>query len=162
MKRDKKVQSTVNFSDQFIPVEDTEALITEKLSKRAAKRARKKKKQDEGLNSIPEQEWRMVSLLNPPPIPTEKEEDNLVATSSNNNKKRKRKNAVQGDSSNKNNEVVDLNSLEWSEVNYPDSIFMGDEIGGFLCLEEIDDIDVEYVDNKETQGKTIKFKVRLI
>src|SRR5256885_13774330 len=142
MKRDKNVHSTVNFSNEFIPVEDTEALIAEKLSKRAAKRARRKNKQDEDLISIPEQEWRKVSLLNPPPVPTEKEEDNLVAMSSNNNKKRKRKKAARGDSSNKDNGFVDLNSLKWSEVNHPDSIFMGDEIGGFLCLEEIDDIDV--------------------
>ncbi|RIA98835.1 P-loop containing nucleoside triphosphate hydrolase protein [Glomus cerebriforme] len=75
-----------------------------------------------------------------------------------NNKKRKRKNAIQGDNFDKDNSFVDLDSLEWSEVNYPDSIFMGDDLGGFLCLEEVDDIDIEYEGNKETQGKTIKFK----
>jgi ATP-dependent RNA helicase DDX24/MAK5 len=158
MKREKSIRSKVNFSGQFIPVEATEAIIAEKLSKKAAKRARRqKRKQDNRLNNIPEQEWRKISLSNPPPVPAQEKEDISIAIPSN-SKKRKRKNAVQ-DNPIKDNDSVELNSLEWSEVNYPDSIFMGDDLGGFLCLEEIDDIDVEYENNKDTQGKMIKFKV---
>ncbi|GBC06794.1 hypothetical protein RclHR1_07050002 [Rhizophagus clarus] len=152
MKREKGI------SGQFIPAEATEAIIKEKLSKKAAKRARRqKKKQEDRLNNVPEQEWRKISLLNPPPVPVQEKDDISIVTSSN-SKKRKRKNTVQEDNFIKENGFVELNSLEWSEVNCPDSIFMGDDLGGFLCLEEIDDIDVEYEDDKNTQGKTIKFK----
>ncbi|PKK75453.1 P-loop containing nucleoside triphosphate hydrolase protein [Rhizophagus irregularis] len=158
MKREKSIRPKANFSGQFIPAEDTEAIIAEKLSKKAAKRARRqKKKQDDRLNNLPEQEWREISLSNPPPVPAQEKGDFSVVVPSI-SKKRKRKNAVQEDNFIKNDGYVELNSLEWSEVNYPDSIFMGDDLGGFLCLEEIDDIDVEYDDNKDTQGKTIKFK----
>src|SRR6266540_68708 len=139
MKSDKS--KSVNFSNKFVSADATEALISEKLSKKAAKRARKReKKQNERMN-IPEQEWRRISLSNPPPIPTKKEEDNLIMTTNNNKKKRKRTNAVQENNSNKDN-FVDLNSLEWSEVTCPDSVFMGDDLGGFLCLEEVDYVDV--------------------
>lgn len=158
MKREKSIRPKANFSGQFIPVEATEAIIAEKLSKKAAKRARRqKKKQDDRLNNIHEQEWRKISLSNPPPIPAQEK-----GAAPSNSKKRKRKNAVQEDNFIKNDGYFKLNSFEWSEVNYPNSIFMGDDLGGFLCLEEIDDIVVEYEDNKDTQGKTIKFKVSTI
>src|ERR1044071_6862210 len=96
LKRDKSKRSKVDFSDQFIPAEATETLISEKLSKKAAKRARRReKRQAERLSTIQEQEWRKISVSNPPPIPTiptKKEEDNFVVVSpNNNNKKRKRK-----------------------------------------------------------------------
>ncbi|CAG8730074.1 12946_t:CDS:10, partial [Funneliformis caledonium] len=160
MKSDKSKQSNVSFSGKFVPAEATETLISEKLSKKAAKRSRKReKRQNERINSAPEQKWRKISLSNPPPIiPANIEEDITEATRSDNKKKRKRKNAVQGNNSNNDNDFVDIHSLEWSEVACPESIFMGDDLGGFLCLEEIDYVDVEYENNEETQGKTIKFK----
>ncbi|CAI2161477.1 7537_t:CDS:10 [Funneliformis geosporum] len=132
MKNYKSKRSNDKFSSQFVPAEATEALISEKLSKKAAKRYRKReKRQNERINSAPEQKWRKISLSNPPQIiPANKEEDIIEAMPSDNKKK----------------------------LAYPESIFMGDDLGGFLCLEEIDYVDVEYENNEETQGKTIKFK----
>ncbi|CAG8605378.1 13268_t:CDS:10 [Rhizophagus irregularis] len=115
MKREKSIRPKANFSGQFIPAEDTEAIIAEKLSKKAAKRARRqKKKQDDRLNNLPEQEWREISLSNPPPVPAQEKGDFSVVVPSI-SKKRKRKNAVQEDNFIKNDGYVELNSLEWSE-----------------------------------------------
>src|SRR5437879_5674064 len=44
-------------------------------------------------------------------------------------------------------EFAEIDSLAWSEVICPDSVFLGDDLGGFLCLEEIDGVDVEYKGN---------------
>ena len=55
-------------------------------------------------------------------------------------------------------EFVEIDNLGWSEVVCPESVFLGDEIGGFLCLEEIDGVDVEYKGNDKV-GKVVKFKV---
>ncbi|CAG8686592.1 14635_t:CDS:2, partial [Acaulospora colombiana] len=52
-----------------------------------------------------------------------------------------------------------INDLDWSEVTVPDSMFIADEddLGGFLCLEEVDGVHIEY-EETDTKGNTIKFK----
>ncbi|CAG8494444.1 1111_t:CDS:10, partial [Scutellospora calospora] len=77
-------------------------------------------------------------------------------------KKRKLHKADTGNSTkkkHKRNELIDVNDLEWSEVTYPESVFLGgeDDFGGFLCLEEIDNVDVEY-EGTASQGNTVRFK----
>jgi ATP-dependent RNA helicase DDX24/MAK5 len=48
--------------------------------------------------------------------------------------------------------------MEWSEVQNPSSLLMTDDAGGFVCLEELSDIEVEY-EGDDATGKIIKFKV---
>ncbi|KAI9476623.1 P-loop containing nucleoside triphosphate hydrolase protein [Zychaea mexicana] len=89
------------------------------------------------------------------------------------NTKNKRQRSSNSDSNNNNNATVaaskkrkvepeieyeDLNNLDswdWSEV--PTSSMVTDDLGGFLCLEEIDDVHVEY-EGDDTTGKVAKFK----
>ncbi|CAG8699020.1 6376_t:CDS:10, partial [Racocetra persica] len=76
-------------------------------------------------------------------------------------KKRKLLKANKGSHKNKKHkkeDFIDVNDLDWSEVVCPESVFLGDEdLGGFLCLEEIDNVDVEYKETA-TKGSTIRFK----
>nr|CAG8433417.1 13248_t:CDS:10 [Entrophospora candida] len=54
------------------------------------------------------------------------------------------------DDNNNNNNIA-----EWSKVMCPDSVFLNDGLGGFLCLEEIDGIDIEYDEHTgASDGKT--------
>lgn len=55
--------------------------------------------------------------------------------------------------------VDDADSWGWSEVRYPESMLLSDDLGGFVCLEELDDVDVEYMGDERT-GRTVTFKVR--
>ncbi|KND04171.1 uncharacterized protein SPPG_01605 [Spizellomyces punctatus DAOM BR117] len=54
---------------------------------------------------------------------------------------------------------VEFNAIPWSEVHTHEGFLMGDNQGpgGFLCLEEIDGVDVEY-ETGAGGGKVIKFK----
>ncbi|TPX64119.1 hypothetical protein SpCBS45565_g06086 [Spizellomyces sp. 'palustris'] len=54
---------------------------------------------------------------------------------------------------------VDFNAIPWGEVHPHEGFLMGDNQGpgGFLCLEEIDGVDVEY-ETGAGGGKVIKFK----
>ncbi|CAG8461493.1 4303_t:CDS:10 [Diversispora eburnea] len=65
-------------------------------------------------------------------------------------------NAVKSDA------YLNINDLEWSKVKVPDSVFMGDqdELAGFLCLEEIDNVDIVDIEREEvsTKGHTIRFE----
>ena len=54
-------------------------------------------------------------------------------------------------------ELGDIDSWDWNESAGAD-VFMGDDVGGFLCLEEISDVEVEY-EGDDTVGKVAKFKV---
>ncbi|KAI9366047.1 P-loop containing nucleoside triphosphate hydrolase protein [Zopfochytrium polystomum] len=61
-------------------------------------------------------------------------------------------------------EDVEFGKLPWREVETPSGIFMdgttrrrGDEFGGYLCLEEIEGVDVDVVDGRDG-SKTIKLK----
>ncbi|CAO3636440.1 unnamed protein product [Mucor hiemalis] len=49
-----------------------------------------------------------------------------------------------------------IDNWDWNEVNDADD-FVTDELGGFLCLEEISDVEVEY-EGDETVGKVATFK----
>lgn len=53
----------------------------------------------------------------------------------------------------------DINSWDWSESAGTSDAFLTDDVGGFLCLEEISDVEIEY-EGDETTGKVAKFKVR--
>ncbi|KAI8335604.1 P-loop containing nucleoside triphosphate hydrolase protein [Blakeslea trispora] len=53
-------------------------------------------------------------------------------------------------------ELGDIDSWDWNESTGAD-VFMGDDAGGFLCLEEISDVEVEY-EGDDTIGKVAKFK----
>jgi ATP-dependent RNA helicase DDX24/MAK5 len=55
-------------------------------------------------------------------------------------------------------ELGGIENWDWSEVTAPTSTFMSDDIGGFLCLEEISDVEVEY-EGDENAGRVVKFKV---
>jgi hypothetical protein len=61
----------------------------------------------------------------------------------------KRKNPLQ---------VEDLNALAWSEVRPTDNVVIGDDLGGFYCLEELDE-DVDCVWEETEAGKTLKIMV---
>lgn len=49
-----------------------------------------------------------------------------------------------------------MDDWDWNEVDGADN-FVTDELGGFLCLEEISDVEVEY-EGDDTVGKVAKFK----
>ncbi|KAI8379899.1 P-loop containing nucleoside triphosphate hydrolase protein [Choanephora cucurbitarum] len=53
-------------------------------------------------------------------------------------------------------ELGDIDSWDWNESAGAD-VFMGDDVGGFLCLEEISDVEVEY-EGDDTVGKVAKFR----
>ncbi|CAG8552241.1 5817_t:CDS:10, partial [Racocetra fulgida] len=76
-------------------------------------------------------------------------------------KKRKLPKANKGNKNKKHKkeDFIDVNDLDWSEVVCPESVFLGgdEDLGGFLCLEEIDNVDVEY-EETATKGSTIRFK----
>lgn len=70
------------------------------------------------------------------------------------NKRRK----VQNEQDVEYEELGAIDTWDWSEV-ATDSTMLSSDLGGFLCLEEIDDVQVEY-EGDETSGKIVKFKVR--
>ncbi|GAA5799821.1 hypothetical protein HPULCUR_005240 [Helicostylum pulchrum] len=51
-----------------------------------------------------------------------------------------------------------IDQWDWTETKGTDS-FIADEAGGFLCLEEISDVEIEY-EGDDTTGKVAKFKRR--
>ena len=53
-------------------------------------------------------------------------------------------------------DLSNIDSWDWNEV--ADSSMITDDLGGFLCLEEIDDVHIEY-DGDDQNGKVAKFKV---
>lgn len=54
-------------------------------------------------------------------------------------------------------ELGDIDSWDWNEVSTATASMTGD-LGGFLCLEEIDDVAVDYEGDDQT-GRVAKFKV---
>lgn len=51
-----------------------------------------------------------------------------------------------------------IDDWDWTETAGVDS-FVSDDAGGFLCLEEISDVEVEY-EGDDVTGKVAKFKVK--
>lgn len=51
-----------------------------------------------------------------------------------------------------------IDQWDWTETKGTES-FIADEAGGFLCLEEISDVEIEY-EGDDTTGKVAKFKVK--
>lgn len=54
-------------------------------------------------------------------------------------------------------DLGNIDTWDWNEASGTD-MFMGDDAGGFLCLEEISDVEVEY-EGDDVSGKVAKFKV---
>lgn len=55
-------------------------------------------------------------------------------------------------------DLGNIESWDWNETAGTDA-FITDDAGGFLCLEEISDVEIEY-EGDDTSGKVAKFKVR--
>ncbi|KAL7308273.1 ATP-dependent RNA helicase [Mucor circinelloides] len=53
-------------------------------------------------------------------------------------------------------DLGNIDTWDWNEASGTD-MFLGDDAGGFLCLEEISDVEVEY-EGDEVSGKVAKFK----
>ncbi|KAI9482776.1 MAG: P-loop containing nucleoside triphosphate hydrolase protein [Benjaminiella poitrasii] len=53
-------------------------------------------------------------------------------------------------------DLGDIDSWDWNETAVNDT-FLTDELGGFLCLEEISDVEIDY-EGDDTTGKVAKFK----
>ncbi|KAI8918229.1 P-loop containing nucleoside triphosphate hydrolase protein [Powellomyces hirtus] len=90
---------------------------------------------------------------------TEKGGSEITATPATSNKKQK-KAAKKGAAIQKSTPVnVDFNAIPWAEVSPGDGFLMGDDQapGGFLSLEEIDGVDVDY-EVSAGGGKMISFK----
>ncbi|KAG2176686.1 hypothetical protein INT44_007350 [Umbelopsis vinacea] len=99
-----------------------------------------KKKQPE--LSAEEEAWNRLSLGAPPPLPQ------TLDPSADGSKKRKRTKL----------NIEDVHEFAWSEVQNPSSLLLtSDDAGGFVCLEELSDVDVEY-EGTEATGQIIKFK----
>ncbi|KAJ1643050.1 ATP-dependent RNA helicase, partial [Dispira simplex] len=50
-----------------------------------------------------------------------------------------------------------MDNWDWREVSCPDNMVLGDDMGGFLCLEEIDGVDCIWEDNGDL-GRTVRFE----
>lgn len=68
-------------------------------------------------------------------------------------------NDINSDQQEEYEDLGQLDSWDWNEVTTPSNMFMGDESTGFLCLEEISDVEVDYEGDDRT-GKVLTFKVR--
>ncbi|KAG0082710.1 ATP-dependent RNA helicase [Podila epicladia] len=135
------------------------------LSKSQRKRAR-----HQGKMGMSEEElaWNQVSLLAAPPMPAPEASpvNNKKKNNANNNKngasaaKGKKDNKKKGGKKTPQGEVVvaDFNQIDdwgWTPVS-TDGMIM-DDMDGFLCLEELDDVEVSY-EGTEATGRTVVFK----
>jgi hypothetical protein len=112
-------------------------------SAESSKKVKKTGKQKKPAISADEEAWNKLSMEAPPPMPE------TIHFSVAGTKKRKRIKA----------NVETIHDLDWSEVEQSSSALLTDDAGGFVCLEELSDIDVEY-EGDDSTGKIIKFKVR--
>jgi hypothetical protein len=120
-------------------VKDIDLNPTDSSKPKATKKGKKKQPQ----LSVDEEAWNKLSLGAPPPLPE------TVDSSGEGSKKRKRTKP----------NIEDVQAFAWSEVQNPSSLLMtADDAGGFVCLEELSDVDVEY-EGDEATGQIIKFKV---
>ncbi|KAK9709426.1 ATP-dependent RNA helicase [Basidiobolus ranarum] len=130
-------------------------------SKTQIKAHNKKLRKANEKETVAESEWEKLSNFAPPPLPGKQEDEVFIAGSKKRkaNKKRKRGNEQKVVQSQDFEDigVDDLNSLDWSEVSYPKQMLLSDELGGFVCLEEIDGIDCDWIGD-ENSGRMIKFK----
>lgn len=85
--------------------------------------------------------------------PTEEKKNNNNNKKKNNQSKKRSYEETQDQYEN----LGQMDTWDWNEVN-PTS-FMGDETTGFLCLEEISDVEIDYEGDDKT-GKIMKFKVK--
>ncbi|KAG0347983.1 ATP-dependent RNA helicase [Podila minutissima] len=122
------------------------------LSKSQRKRAR-----HQGKMGMSEEElaWNQVSLLAAPPMPAPQASPNgaPAAKGQKDNKKKGGKKTPQGEVV-----VADFNHIDdwgWTPVS-TDGMIM-DDMDGFLCLEELDDVEVSY-EGTEATGRTVVFK----
>ncbi|KAF9929520.1 ATP-dependent RNA helicase [Linnemannia zychae] len=153
-----------------ITTKDNSDDTNKELSKSQRKRARH---QNSSAKSMTEEEknWNQVSLFNVPDLPSTPEPAVLSkkAAKINNNKKNKNNTTVtKGKKDNKkggkklpgggefvNADFGKIDDWGWTPVS-TDGMIM-DDMEGFLCLEELDGVDVSY-EGTDTTGKTIVFK----
>lgn len=135
------------------------------LSKSQRKRAR-----HQGKMNMSEEElaWNQVSLLAAPPMPApevslvnNKKKNNTTNNNKNPAAKGKKDNKKKGGKKTPQGEIVvaDFNQIDdwgWAPVS-TDGMIM-DDMDGFLCLEELDDVEISY-EGTEATGRTVVFKV---
>ncbi|KAI9284564.1 P-loop containing nucleoside triphosphate hydrolase protein [Umbelopsis sp. AD052] len=110
------------------------------IDSKKPKAAKKGKKKQPEL-SAEEEAWNRLSLGAPPPLP-----QTLDPSADGSKRKRTKPN------------IEDVHEFAWSEVQNPSSLLLtSDDAGGFVCLEELSDVDVEY-EGTEATGQIIKFK----
>ncbi|KAF9317947.1 ATP-dependent RNA helicase [Podila horticola] len=134
------------------------------LSKSQRKRAR-----HQGKMNMSEEElaWNQVSLLAAPPMPApevslvnNKKKNNTTNNNKNPAAKGKKDNKKKGGKKTPQGEIVvaDFNQIDdwgWAPVS-TDGMIM-DDMDGFLCLEELDDVEISY-EGTEATGRTVVFK----
>ncbi|KAG0057160.1 ATP-dependent RNA helicase [Gryganskiella cystojenkinii] len=154
---------------------------TKELSKSQRKRARHQQGHPSNM-SEEEKNWAQISLMNVPAMPSSpdlapftgkkhKTNANTAATRNANSQKQGTANSAKNSQKNNNKSkkggkktdkgeivVADYNHIDdwgWTPVQ-TDGILM-DDMDGFLCLEELDDVEVAYEGTEET-GRTVIFK----
>ncbi|KAG0253916.1 ATP-dependent RNA helicase [Actinomortierella ambigua] len=128
------------------------------LSKTQRKRARHQK--DKSSLTEDEKSWAEISLHALPPMPTSDTPTVLPSKSQKMANKKNQKKPQQQQAKNNEGEIIPANFEKiddwgWSTVS-TDGMSI-DDMEGFLCLEEIDGVDVEYLGTEET-GRTVMFK----
>ncbi|KAG5460566.1 MAG: hypothetical protein BJ554DRAFT_7370 [Olpidium bornovanus] len=134
-------------------------------SRRKAARAKRKAEAMLKLSGEPEaeMEWQRISTVEPPPQPTVAK----VPVEEKGAKRKRGANERAGGAKRQkghgrhDDEVVDFHAMDswgWDQINLPEAMLISDDLGGILELEEIEGIDVAYV-NDENNGQTVKFKV---
>jgi ATP-dependent RNA helicase DDX24/MAK5 len=119
-------------------VKDVDSQPVESKKSKGKKGGKKQKREV----SADEEAWTKLSVEAPPPLPK-----SLDTAAAGTNKRKRGKHNVET-----------IHDMEWSEVQNPSSLLMTDDAGGFVCLEELSDIEVEY-EGDDATGKIIKFKV---
>lgn len=111
--------------------------------------------------------WIVEDQVDNTPVSTASNKKQL---NKNNNKKRKRPTEPptttttieedqqqQQPSTSSSRQDITLNDIEWSQVSFPKDLILSDDLGGFLCLEEVEDVDVAYEEDGKG-GKIMKFQ----
>ncbi|KAI0225300.1 ATP-dependent RNA helicase, partial [Massospora cicadina] len=112
---------------------------------------RKRKNKPVGRNpqlTTSDESWIRTSIVEPPPIPLEprgRATSNRSSFKPNRNPKREGK-------------LVNIDELPWGLVKVPEGVFVSDDNGGFLGLEEIDGVDCEWVGD-DSIGKYLTARI---
>ncbi|KAG0030789.1 ATP-dependent RNA helicase [Podila clonocystis] len=174
----RKKSSTANTSTTSEHITENPTPTTEGESndnddtKKELSKSQRKRARHQGKMNISEEElaWNQVSLLAAPPMPAPEASpiNNKKKNTNSNNANLSKNGAAKGKKDNKkkggkktpHGEVVvaDFNQIDdwgWTPVS-TDGMIM-DDMDGFLCLEELDDVEVSY-EGTEATGRTVIFK----